>query len=186
MRLTEIGSDRLSLQPLAASHAASLFPLFDNWKVVRWLSGPPWPYSADLFNEWAGRAMRAQEEDREANAVIIVNGAAVGVVTINWRLGARNIGYWLGEPHWGRGFMSEAAHALLRWFFSTHGDLFVISGAFEGNSGSLRIQNKLGFAQVGETMMHSNPHGRRLGHVDTILGREAWRKRLGGSAAAVG
>ena len=37
----EIQSERLILRGWRHSDAEALFALFNNWEVVRWLSGPP-------------------------------------------------------------------------------------------------------------------------------------------------
>ena len=39
----EIQSERLLLRAWRPSDAEALFALFNNWEVVRWLSGPPGP-----------------------------------------------------------------------------------------------------------------------------------------------
>lgn len=176
MRLPELSTDRLRLEPVASHHAAGLFDLFDNWQVMRWLARPGWPQSRDQLDAFLAGAMAANADAREATAAIILDGRPAGIVGLDQRRGAWNIGYWLGEPCWGRGLMTEAAQRMVDWFFETRDQLFLISGAVEGNAASLRIQNKLGFVQVGESMIESNPLGRRVGHVDTLLGRERWRR----------
>ncbi len=55
------------------------------------------------------------------------------------------LGYWLGRPFWGRGYMPEAAAALLRRGFETLGMTTVWCGYYEGNDKSRRVQEKLGF-----------------------------------------
>ncbi|MBN9064581.1 MAG: GNAT family N-acetyltransferase [Rhizobiales bacterium] len=175
MRLQALSTDRLTLEPVALSHAAGLFPLFDDWEVLRWLSRPGWPARREEVEAFIARAARANDAGAEAAAAIVIEGRAVGVVGLDQRRGAWNIGYWLGRPWWGRGLMTEAAQRMVDWFFDARDDLFLISGAVEGNAASLRIQEKLGFAVVGESMIESRPRGRRVGHIDTMLGRECWR-----------
>ena len=55
------------------------------------------------------------------------------------------LGYWLGKPFWGRGYMPEAAAALLRHGFETLGMSTVWCGYYDGNDQSRRVQEKLGF-----------------------------------------
>ena len=184
MRFDGLTTARLKLEPAARRHAAGLLPLFDNWNVVRWLTDPDWPVDAASYDAWIARAEFDNVAGRAAHAIIVIDGAPAGVVDINQRRGARSLGYWLAEPWWGKGVMSEAADALLRWFFAGHADLFVISGAVEGNRASLRVQEKLGFIVVGESAVPSRPLQRRAPHVDTLLGRERWRRLRQRSAAA--
>ena len=55
------------------------------------------------------------------------------------------LGYWLGKPFWGRGYMPEAGKALLRRGFETLGMSVIWCGYYEGNAKSKRVQEKLGF-----------------------------------------
>ena len=55
------------------------------------------------------------------------------------------LGYWLGKPFWGRGYMPEAAAELIRYGFEDLGMRAIWCGYYEGNLKSKRVQEKLGF-----------------------------------------
>lgn len=55
------------------------------------------------------------------------------------------LGYWLGKPFWGKGYMPEAARAILRRGFEELGMNVIWCGYYEGNQKSKRTQEKLGF-----------------------------------------
>ena len=55
------------------------------------------------------------------------------------------LGYWLGQPFWGRGYMPEAASALIRHGFEDLGMTTIWCGYYDGNRKSKRVQEKLGF-----------------------------------------
>lgn len=55
------------------------------------------------------------------------------------------LGYWIGVPHWGRGYALDAARALLRHAFEELKLARVWCGYYEGNARSRRVQEKLGF-----------------------------------------
>ena len=55
------------------------------------------------------------------------------------------LGYWLAQPFWGRGYMPEAAGELLRRAFEELGMTTVWCGYYDGNKKSKRVQEKLGF-----------------------------------------
>ncbi|GKT98279.1 n-acetyltransferase p20 [Fusarium langsethiae] len=60
------------------------------------------------------------------------------------------IGYWLAEPAWGKGYMPEAAKAFILWCFETWPDLNRIEAVVtEWNAASQNILKKLGFTQEG-------------------------------------
>ena len=93
------------------------------------------------------------------------------------------LGYWLGVPYWGQGFVPEAARELLRHAFEDLRLARVWCGYYDGNEKSKRVQEKLGFKyqwtteaapvpQMGET---------RKGHVN-LMTKEGWaaaRKKTG-------
>ncbi len=88
------------------------------------------------------------------------------------------LGYWLGRPFWGRGYMPEAAEEILRHAFEDIGMTTVWCGYYEGNSKSKRVQEKLGFVyhhtcdEVPVPMMNEV----RVGHTNVMTG-ENWRRR---------
>lgn len=56
------------------------------------------------------------------------------------------LGYWLARPYWGRGYMTEAAKEILHHGFMDLGMDCIWCGYYEGNLGSRRVQEKLGFS----------------------------------------
>ncbi len=59
------------------------------------------------------------------------------------------LGYWLGEAHWGRGIVTEAVRALTRYMFSNFDVCRIYSTVFEENPASVRVLEKAGFACEG-------------------------------------
>lgn len=55
------------------------------------------------------------------------------------------LGYWIGKPFWGMGYMPEAARALLKRAFTELNMQRVWCGWYEGNLRSKRVQEKVGF-----------------------------------------
>lgn len=55
------------------------------------------------------------------------------------------LGYWLGKPFWGRGYMPEAAREIIRHGFEDLGMNTIWCGYYEGNRKSKRVQEKVGF-----------------------------------------
>lgn len=55
------------------------------------------------------------------------------------------LGYWLGKPFWGHGYMPEAARELLCRAFKVLGMLKIWCRYYDGNEKSKRVQEKLGF-----------------------------------------
>lgn len=87
------------------------------------------------------------------------------------------LGYWLGKPFWGRGYMPEAAKELLRHGFEDLKMRKIWCGYYDGNSQSKRVQEKLGFVyhhtckEVPVPLMNEV----RIGHT-SVMTADDWLK----------
>jgi len=176
---SEIRTERLLLRPMRMTDADRLFALFAQWPVMQWLSSPPWPYSPEDAHAFL-QSHQGPDLCRQTFAITL-NGALIGGIDVRMNEAGRsqrgagpNLGYWLGEPYWSRGYMTEAARGFLGHVFAAALGDIVYSGAFTGNPASLRVQQKLGFVEVGETMLHSRPRGGEFPHINTELPRDGF------------
>jgi RimJ/RimL family protein N-acetyltransferase len=181
----QLVTPRLILRRLVIGDTATLLPLFNDWRLIEWLSAPPWPYTEADMRSYFGALLASTVPDREIFRVIEREGKAVG--GISWRLrqashlqagDGPNLGYWLAYQHWGQGYMTEAATGVIEHLFTTPAVNAVYSGAFEGNTASLHVQDKLGFVRDGVTTLRSNPKQRDLPHTNTVLTRARFGIRL--------
>ena len=61
----------------------------------------------------------------------------------------RSLGYVLGEEQWGKGYMTEAARAVLRFGFEEQGLGLITVNHFANNRRSRRVIEKCGFSREG-------------------------------------
>lgn len=134
-----------------ASDAESLAKYANNRKV--WLNmrdGFPHPYSIDHAKAFIARAMNAKPETMFA---MCVNDEAVGGIGFTLhsdveRISAE-IGYWLGEPFWGKGIVAEALRAVTQYAISHHRLKRVYAVPYESNEASFRVLEKAGYSLEG-------------------------------------
>jgi RimJ/RimL family protein N-acetyltransferase len=93
----------------------------------------------------------------------------IGNVSIELRHGRWHLGYWLNRYYWQRGYMSEAAEAVLERFSRRMPDVPVHSGVFADNPASLRLQEKLGFRMTGCSEIYSFARNTMVAHIETVL-----------------
>lgn len=55
------------------------------------------------------------------------------------------IGYWIGEPYWGKGYSTETVRLLLNFAFEALNLLRVYTNIYEYNTGSMKVLEKVGF-----------------------------------------
>lgn len=91
----------------------------------------------------------ARQRTPETLFAIAVNGEAVGgigfVLLPDVERVSAEIGYWLAEPFWGRGLMSEALVAVTAHAIRTHGLSRIYAVPFAGNTASCRVLEKAGY-----------------------------------------
>ena len=85
------------------------------------------------------------------------------------------LGYWLGKPFWGKGYMPEAAKAVLFYGFELLDMEKIWCGYYEGNKRSKRVQEKLGFTYSHTRKNVSVPllNEVRVGHT-SYMTRNQW------------
>jgi len=118
--------------------------------------------------------------------VIDPGDGAAGVFVLRELRRTADVGFWLGRPYWGRGYMTEAATAILSWLFETTDHDMVTAGAFADNPASIRVQEKLGFTVCGESRQMCRARGQELPHIDLVLTRDNFmtaRERAGKGVA---
>lgn len=90
----------------------------------------------------------------------------------------RELGFWLGRPYWGQGFMPEAARALIDYGFGELGLERLWCRHNKDNGQSARVQQKCGFCFVREEEKHPLPQlGIEVCSVLNCLEREAWAQQ---------
>ena len=59
------------------------------------------------------------------------------------------VGYWLGEAHWGKGIATKALTAICQFAFELSNVNRVFAGVFAYNPGSAKVLEKVGFKKEG-------------------------------------
>jgi RimJ/RimL family protein N-acetyltransferase len=113
----------------------------------------PWPYEREhaigFVTEYVGGGWR---DDREFTWAIRVGTGEPLLGAIGLRReenGGANLGFWMGAPHRGNGYMPEAAHAAIEWGFSSLSLPSVRWEAVVGNDASRSVAERLGFQYRG-------------------------------------
>ena len=84
---------------------------------------------------------------------IEVNGEAVGsigfVPATDVERFSAEVGYWIGEPFWNQGIVTDALKEAINYYFEHTDKVRVFAVVFEHNSPSMRVLEKVGFTKVG-------------------------------------
>ena len=110
----------------------------------------PHPYSLRHAEVWIDLASAQMPE---TNFAIASTTEAIGGIGLE--LGrdvhrrSANVGYWLGEPFWGRGIATEALRALTEYAFATFDLARLDAHVYEWNPASARVLEKAGYEYEG-------------------------------------
>jgi [ribosomal protein S5]-alanine N-acetyltransferase len=119
----------------------------------------PHPYS-----EADGKAFLAFAQSNGAEQIfaIEVDGQAVGGISIEPQTDIHRknaeLGYWLAQPFWGQGIVSEAIRQVVDFAFSTYNIDRIFARPFGTNSASHRVLEKNHFILEGrfEKVLYKN------------------------------
>ena len=130
---------------------ASLVRFANNRNVWRNLTHKfPHPYTDADADSWLSLLAKMSLPTHWA---IEVEGEAAGGIGVMFGEGvyarSAHFGYWLGEPHWGRGIMTAAARRTTEHVFSAFELVRLEAPVFEWNPASMRVLEKCGFAREG-------------------------------------
>ena len=135
-----------------AKDIGSLVRYANNINVSRYLRERfPYPYTRKDARAFLASATGSGADD--TRLAIEVEGEAVGgigvIIGTDIERFSAEVGYWLGEPFWGRGIASEALRMFSADVFERLNlpRLFAVAAA--ANVGSARVLEKAGYQQEG-------------------------------------
>lgn len=143
-------TERLLLRPGWTEDDAALSAAIADEAIIRNLARAPWPYRIEDARDFLAREIRPDYLGllvfARTESVPQLVGAAGYYRGHNHAL---EFVSWIARPHWGRGYATEAGHAVLR-IARAMGHDRLIAGHFIDNPGSASVLRKLGFTPTGE------------------------------------
>src|SRR5437764_2820360 len=153
----ELKLARCTLRPWRVGDETSLVRNANNRRVWHNLSRLPHPYTRQDADAWIARA---STHVPVVDFAIVVDGDAVGGIGVELGrdvfLRSAEVGYWLGEPYWGRGIATEALRAVTEYAFATFDLCRLQAGVFEWNPASMRVLEKAGYTLEARSEEHTS------------------------------
>lgn len=176
-----------------------ILPLFDDWCVrsfdpadaeaiakyannrrisITLRDSFPYPYTAHDAKRWLRAVRRHQPESGWAIASSreVIGGIGIHLQPDIYRRSAE-LGYWVGEPFWGKGIATAAVKAVVGHAFTNFDVVRLFAGVFEGNVASARVLEKAGFTLESRMRTSVTKEGRLLDQWMYVILREEWEKR---------
>lgn len=182
--MTRLETERLILRPVRRSDAGAMLSLINNFEISKWLSRVAYPYGAAEAEEFFAAVLdndnpnhtrpfailSKDEPDRMIGCIgVEPHGVEGGILS-----SAAEFGYWIGEPFWGQGFVSEGTLAMIALSFECGDYERLTAGYLDGNGASKRILEKCGFVDIGPKTIFCTARGEDVPGRDLELTREKW------------
>ena len=145
----EFRTERLILRPWKETDAESLYEYAKD-PAVGPIAG--WPVHSNVENSLyiiknvlsanETYAVCLKEDNRAIGSIGLIPPAQSHTQASDTEI---EVGYWIGVPFWGNGYIPEAVREIQRHAFEDLGCTAMWCGYYDGNQKSERVQQKLGF-----------------------------------------
>ncbi len=170
----EIVTTRLILRVPTAADAAAVNQavLASFTELSEWMEWAVEPQTMEESAEFCTEAREKWQGDREYSVLMILKDSGVviggcGYPNLNWEVPKFEIGFWCHSAHVGRGYISEATHALTRLAFDEFDAVRVELRMDDRNERSWRVAERLGFEL--EAVIHADTRNNAGGLRDTRI-----------------
>src|ERR1700726_4745482 len=141
-----LATARLVLRAPRRSDGRAIATLTNDRRIAANTARIPHPYAIEDAEQFIAAV---NKREGEACFVITLDGAPIGICSVDLREDGPELGYWLGVAYWGHGFVTEAVRALIDYAFGDLEHDTLISGARVNNPASRRVLEKCGFQWTG-------------------------------------
>jgi RimJ/RimL family protein N-acetyltransferase len=167
----QLQSDRLRLRKLAPDDAVHFARLLEHdSESVQMMATMPDPCTAEAARGWIEQRLGAGA--RLFAILRAEDGEFLGAIGFGGPPEALELGYWIGRPHWGRGYVTEAVQTIIE-FARACGVRKMLADTWPYNPASERVLEKTGFRKIGSAMVDTPLRGglRRVNQFEIDLGQ---------------
>jgi ribosomal-protein-alanine N-acetyltransferase len=174
-------SDRLILREPANADLPAMPGVFSDPDIYAYTRNIPYPYTESDAVSCLARYQRLAREDtaltlfpelRESREII-----GLVVLIMSPDKPEAELGYAIGRRWWGKGYATEASHALLAHGFDTLDFEQINAHAMLRNPASSRVLEKLGMHSVGITKDACEKDGDLFDAEGFLITRHEWSQR---------
>ena len=136
----------IELRDLVESDIPAIAAFANNYSVSRYMaSRMPYPYTIEDARWWVTTGSKEQG----LNLAVSLDGTCIGVVGVRpgeneYRYSAE-IGYWIAEQYWGKGFGSQVVAEMTSRVFAETEIVRLYAPVYSPNKASMRILEKNGY-----------------------------------------
>ena len=157
-------SERLRLRKPGLRDVDRILEYADNPKISEMTLSFPYPYHEEDAVSWLHTAYKGFQEGETYIFAICPKESDefMGGISLNIKkeYNRAELGFWLAEPYWGRGYMTEALRQVLRFGFHNLELHKIYAVHFTNNPASGRVMAKNGMVREAQLKEHIRKDGR--------------------------
>ena len=178
----EVETERLLLRPFEPGDLEALWAVWTDREAMRYVRPDGWPYTREESGEFLARDVREFEERGFGQWAVVDKGGGrvIGYCGLKYFEDTRAVElvYVIDRAYWGRGLVTEAARATLRFGFEAAGLEQILALARPENVGSWRVMEKAGMRYEGRSSQAGVEHVRyALRRAEFVPGAGAYALR---------
>lgn len=153
-----IETDRLLLRLFDRDDGAEVTRMCNNYNVYKSTLSLSHPYTLECALSWIERSRQILKEEKAFQFAVTDKESKelYGCIGLSYSKIHNNgeIGYWIGEEHWGRGYATEATIAMIKFAFEEKGYHRVFARHFISNQASGKVMIKADMTYEGMQREH--------------------------------
>ena len=155
-----------TIRPWRLEDKTALAAMLNNKNILNNLrDGIPHPYTEQDAEEFIA-SMLSADPDKTFPFAITVGDELIGSIGVfrgdNVHYRTAEVGYYLAEPYWGRGYMTSAVKQVCAYIFENTDIIRIFADPYAYNTGSCRVLEKAGFQYEGTLRSGAYKNGKVL------------------------
>jgi RimJ/RimL family protein N-acetyltransferase len=156
-------TERLILRAFQMDDAPNVDKYVSEKAIAATTLNIPHPYTLEMAEEWIGTHKEAFENGQAVRFAITLGDSGELLGAIGLEITAAHeraeMGYWIGQPHWGKGYCTEAAIAVIQHGSDSLGLERIFATHLRSNPASGRVMLKAGMKYEGRLRHHIKKWG---------------------------
>lgn len=152
-KFPELSTERLLLRQFQMSDKGVIRKLCDVKDIAATTLSIPHPFRLEDAEKWLKNKEVDYNKGKEVAWAICLKKSGNLIGAIGMRLESKHesaeLGFWVGKPYWGHGYVTEAGKKVLQYSFNNLGLHRIEAHHMVGNDASGRVLEKLGLKYEG-------------------------------------
>lgn len=162
--MAKLFTERLILRPPEVTDIPAIVKYANNKTIADFTLNIPYPYSQEDAVHFLSNVLQHIKTGKQSTFAILLkdNPEVIGFIGLKTEPKHKHaeMGYWIGEPFWNKGYITEAIGALLAHGFNDLGLHKIFAHHMQDNPGSGKVMIKNGMKQEGVLKEHIFKNGR--------------------------